>query len=487
MERNKYNCQLHYFKWQSLSKRIQDCKGNAKELFLLVNKLMGSITQNPLPPNKTDEELAEEFARYFLSKIKKIRETFTNTPSYETLPHNIPRFTSFHPLTESEVHTVIMGMKTTHCKLDIIPTGILKQILEVCLPVITQIVNLSLTNGEFCKSWKVAVVKPLLKKPGLNLISKNYRPILNLPFISKLVEKCMLKQLIEHCENHRLLPDFQSAYRKNYSTETSLIRLTNDILWSMEKQHLTSLTILDLLAAFDTVDHDILLHILEQKFGFCDKALKWFQNYLRPQSFRVSINGKYSTSKNLEFSVPQGSCSGANLFTCYCSLITDSIPPCMTLSGFADNHSIRGSFPARFPTAEKRTISTMEDTLTKIADWMTSMQLKLNSEKTEFILFGSQQMLRHASTEHLNFGTTPIQRSNLIKYLGGHLDASLTFKEHVKQKCKAAMLNFIKIKAIRHSLTTAACHTLVLMLCISHFDYANALLYGMTKKLKSRY
>ena len=217
----------------------------------------------------------------------------------------------------------------------------------------------------------------------------------------------MLKQLIEHCENYKLLPDFQSAYRKNYNTETSLIRLTNNILWSMEKQHLTSLAILDLSVAFDTVDHNILLHILEQKFGFCGKALKWFQNYLRPQSFRVSINGKYSTSKNLEFSVPQGSCSGANLFTRYCSLITDSIPPCMTLSGFADDNSIRGSFPARFPTAEKRTISTMEDTLTKIADWMTLMQLKLNSKKTNFILFGSQQMLRHASTDHLNFGTNP--------------------------------------------------------------------------------
>ena len=186
----------------------------------------------------------------------------------------------------------------------------------------------------------------------------------------------MFKQLIEHCENHKLLPDFQSAYRKNYSTETSLIRLTSDILWSMEEQHITPLAILDLLAAFNTVDHGILLDILEQKFGFCGKALKWLQNYLRPQSFRVSISGKYLTPKNLEFSVPQGSCSGANLFTCYCSLITDSIPPCMTLSGFADDHSIRGSFPARYPTAKKRTISTMEDTLTKIADWMISMQVK---------------------------------------------------------------------------------------------------------------
>ena len=447
---------------------------------------MGSIVQNPLPPNKTDQELAEDFVSYFLSKIEKIRESFTNTPPYETLQHRVPRFTSFHPLMESEVHTVIMRMKNRHCKLDTIPTSILKQILEACLTAITQIVNMSLTNGEFCENWKTAVVKPLLKKSGLDLISKNYRPISNLPFISKLVEKCMLQQLMEHCKNHNLLSYFQSAYQKHYSMETSLIRLTNDILWSMERQHITSLAILDLSAAFDTIDHDKLLHILEQKFGFCGNVLKWFQNYLRPRSLKVNINGKYSGSKNLEFSVPQGSCSGANLFPCYCSLITDSIPSCVTLSGFTDDHSIR-SFPPKCHTTEKRTMSTMENTLTKIADWMTSMWLTLNSEKTEFILFGSRQMLEHADTEHLNVGTTPIQQSNLIKYLGGYLESCLTFKEHVKQKCKAAMLNFIKIKAIRSSLTVSACHTLVLMLCISHLAYANALLYGMTKKLKSKY
>ena len=133
----------------------------------------------------------------------------------------------------------------------------------------------------------------------------------------------------------------------------------------MERQHITSLAILELSAAFNTVDHDILLQILEQKFGVCDKALKWFQNYLRPQSFMVNINGKYSKPKNLEFSVPQTSCSGANLFTCYCSLITDSIPSSMTLSGFTDDNSIRKSFPAKCLTAEKSTIRTMENTLTQ--------------------------------------------------------------------------------------------------------------------------
>ena len=105
--------------------------------------------------------------------------------------------------------------------------------------------------GEFCEEWKTTIVKHLLEKPGLDLINKNYTPISNLPFISKLVEKCMFKQLLGHCENHDQLLDFQSAYHKHYSTETSLIKLTTDILWSVERQQMTAVAVLDLSAVFD--------------------------------------------------------------------------------------------------------------------------------------------------------------------------------------------------------------------------------------------
>ena len=123
----------------------------------------------------------------------------------------------------------------------------------------------------------------------------------------------MLKELLDHCKNHDLQSDFQSAYHEHYTTETSLIKLTNDILWSMERQQMTAVAMLDLLAAFNMVNHEILLQILEQNFCFSDKVLHWFQNYLRPQSFRVNINDKYSKPMDLKLSIPQGSCSGANI------------------------------------------------------------------------------------------------------------------------------------------------------------------------------
>ena len=135
MKRNKYICQLHYFKQQSISKRILDCKRDTKELFLLINKLTGNTIQNPLRLNKADEKLTKDFAKFFLSKIEKIRESFTNIPAYKAIHHDIPKFASFHPLTELEICTVIMrneeqALWTRHHP----NASTLKQILDACLP-----------------------------------------------------------------------------------------------------------------------------------------------------------------------------------------------------------------------------------------------------------------------------------------------------------------------------------------------------------------
>ena len=172
---------------------------------------------------------------------------------------------------------------------------------------------------------------------------------------------------------------------------------------------------------------------------------------------------------------------------CYFSLINNSVPLSVTLAGFTDDHSIRKSFPAKCHRSDKNTINTTESTLKTIADWMTSMHLMFNNDKMEYIMFGSRQMLKHANTSHLYFVSCLVQQSKLVKYLDGCLDSNLTFKQHIKQKLKAAMLNFTKIKAIRPSLNATACITLVLMLCISYLDYSNAMLYGITKKLLQKY
>ena len=226
--------------------------------------------------------MAEDFASYFQGKIEKIRDLLKDKPRYTARPTDAPELVKFAPLSESQVSKIIASLKSKSCELDAIQTTIFKKMLPKVIPLITKIVNTSLGDGCFCREWKVAVVRPLLKKLGLQLIHSNYRPDSNLSFISKIIEWCMLLQVSHHCEEYNLQPDYQSAYREHYSCKTSILNVSNDLLWGMERQAITSLVALDLSAAFDMVNHDILLSILSNKYGIKGKALKWFDQYLRP-------------------------------------------------------------------------------------------------------------------------------------------------------------------------------------------------------------
>ncbi|CAB4011579.1 Hypothetical predicted protein [Paramuricea clavata] len=135
-----------------------------------------------------------------------------------------------------------------------------KDCIDDLLPAISNMVNSSLVDVYFPDIWKEALVKPKLKKSNMDLIEKNYRPVSNLVFLSKVTERIAAKQMCGHLSINNLFPEFQSAYRNFHSTETALLRTRNDILINMNKQHVTLLVFLDLSAAFYTVDHD--MHIV---------------------------------------------------------------------------------------------------------------------------------------------------------------------------------------------------------------------------------
>ena len=123
-------------------------------------------------------------------------------------------------------------------------------------------------------SWKEVLVLPLLKKPGLEILFKNFRPVSNLPSFSKLTESAVYNQTHSRICMENLCPANQSSYRKNYSTETALLRVKNDMLLNMNKQHAALLFLKDLSAAFDTMDHNVLLSRLDSKFGITVTALE---------------------------------------------------------------------------------------------------------------------------------------------------------------------------------------------------------------------
>ena len=320
--------------------KYHDCGNDTRKSYALVNALTGvSNNVNPLPECYSHEQLVEDFADHFMTKIKNIRDSLDIFPKY-----NPPMR---HSLAVDEVQEMVNNMQAKACDGDPIPAKVFKEISPLIIEQIADIINILLTEGEFATSWKVATIKPLLKKPSLDPILNNYQPVSNLTFMLKLSERCMLKQFNSHTEKHQLMPSYQSAYQQCHSCETSLVKLTNDILWSMEEQNITAVLALDLSAAFDMVDHDILLQVLKNQYGIDKKALNWYDSYLRPRSCMVQVKGSTSTLQPLEFSVPQGSCGGPVLYSAYASTLRLVVSPHLNLNGFADDHSINISFKAK--------------------------------------------------------------------------------------------------------------------------------------------
>ena len=150
---------------------------------------------------------------------------------------------------------------------------------------------------------KHAMVKPLIKKPSLDPENlRNYRPISNLSFLSKILEKIVAKRLSDYMTVHHQ-EKMQSAYNTGHSTESALLRIQNDILHDLDKKRGVILVLLNLSAAFDTIDHDLLLQRLEESLGVKGTVLQWFSSYLKGRSSVISIDKQKSdpTNPNMEF------------------------------------------------------------------------------------------------------------------------------------------------------------------------------------------
>ena len=169
---------------------------------------MGTVSKNPLPEYENDEELANRFAKFFVDKIQKIRDGLDSYPLYNPPVHDMTfDMDAFYEIDENMVKKVINKLQTKSCELDIIPTYILKDNIEKFLPTVAKIVDLSLAEGKFDQSWKMTILRPLLKKTGLDLINSNYHSVSNLSFISKIVESVAMRQFNHHCEINKIAPN----------------------------------------------------------------------------------------------------------------------------------------------------------------------------------------------------------------------------------------------------------------------------------------
>ncbi len=459
---------------------IHSGSSNPRTLFSTVNKLLKP--HDNIPSSFTPEK-CNTLISFFNSKIENIHNQLatssatTTTPVFEpTFPSSIYQLSTLSPISTADLSKILATTKSSSSPLDPMPSVLVKACSTSLIPLIKDIINSSLTSSTVPPPLKLAAITPLLKKPGLDPDDpNNFRPISNLTLLSKLLERAVAIQLKQHLLSNNLYETLQSGFRTHHSTETALLKVSNDLLLSSDSGSLTILLLLDLSAAFDTVNHSILLNRL-QSIGITDSALSWFTSYLSGRFHYISINNCKSHTTSVSHGVPQGSVLGPTLFIIYMLPLGQIIRRHgLNFHCYADDTQLYITTKTVTPAI----LSTLTDCLTDIKAWMNHNFLKLNSNKTEIIIFGPKSILPTSHDFSLCIDGHSVTPSPLVRNLGILMDPALTFKSHINHVIKSSFFHLRNIARLRPTLSSSAAETLIHAFITTRLDYCNSILYGL--------
>ena len=459
---------------------------NNKVLFSSINKLLDNEPDAVLPECKSDIELADNFLKFFSDKIEKIRATFTNDEQFnmESGGSPIENLLVFDAATENEISEIITSFGVKCSPEDPMPASVLTSHSELLIPIWTKLVNMSLEQGSM-DCLKNAVVIPIIKQLDSTMDKdeyKNYRPVSNLLFLGKLIERIVSARLDKHMKDNNLHSDFQHGYKKGHSTETILLKIVNDLLQSCDKQFATIVMLLDLSAAFDTVDQVKLLSILRDEIGIGGVALKWFESFLRGRTQKVKVNSSYSDESNLDYGVAQGAVLGPPLFNIYIRSLKKHVQPSrFSIFGFADDHQLLKTFLPFFQV--EALDGEINKCLLSLSKWMNSFFLKLNASKTKILVIMPPSLKTSIKIQGTFINDKCIRFVHSAKNLGVFLDDQLSFKDQINRVVKSCFLTIRRLSSIKAFLTFNQLKNAVSCFIFSKIDYCNSLYYGINAEL----
>ena len=473
--------------------RINEASKNPKRLWTTIKSILHSSPPNEQLSPPISQSLANSLASFFYQKIVSLKDSIalklqgSPTPFDFDLPHSGEVLSDFTPVTPAEVSQLLRSMSNKSSPLDYIPTSLLKSCSGTFSILISHLANLSFTQATFPSKFKLALISPLLKKPGLPKSDlANFRPISNLNTIGKILERLALSRFFPHVSKSPSFSPLQSAYRKFHSTETALLKLTNDIMENIDSGKITILTALDMSAAFDTLDHITLLHRLQHTFGLSGYVISWIRSYLTDRSSFVKIDSSSSPSTTILTGVPQGSVLGPLLFVLFISPIANVINSdqssqnsIVSFHQYADDTQLYIGTNSSTLTSQ---IASIESCSQRVHDWLLNNGLHLNPSKSEAIAFHNPRSKPLAALAEsigtISVAGSPIRLQSSIKNLGVYLDSTMSFDKQVSETCKACYFHIRALRHIRASLTTEASKTIAAAIVGSRLDFCNSLLAG---------
>ena len=383
-----------------------------------------------------EQTIAEHFNTFFTDIGPKLasRLQSSHMPPFQTYL-TCPSLSSFNfsNIEASDVSTIISNFKSkTTLGHDEISVKVIKLLDANFLNAITLIINQSFSTGIFPDKLKIAKVIPIFKK-DVNTIFDNYRPISILPAISKVFERIVFNQLYGYFTKYKLLYFSQHGFRKLHSTETASIEFIDRIFQHLDKGKLPLSIFIDLSKAFDTIDHNILIHKLEY-YGVRGIALNWFKSYLTNRTQYVQYGNSSSGLISITTGVPQGSILGPLLFIIYMNDI------CLSSSKFnavlyADDTSLESplcSFDFSQSSSHLTVSQVINDELVKVYRWLCVNKLSINTKKTKFMVFHFPQYpTQNLPPLTLSIDNQPIQQTDTFNFLGVTIDETVSWRPHI--------------------------------------------------------
>ena len=399
---------------------------NPKKIWNIINKLTNQV--NDLSP--PHEMTADDFNTYFCSIGTKTVQCLNSISSDEVWCNPAPRtHFSFQEVTVEVVQKMLSKL-SCDSSLDVLgfDTKLLSLSHHIISPCLTRMFNLSLLTSELPEDWKLARVTPLYKGKGSLHEYNNYRPIAIIAHIAKIFERNIQRQLMHYMVINDFINIDQSAYREHHSTQTSILRITDDFIDNICDKLLTGVCLLDIKKCFDTISHVILKKKLSY-YGIVDKELLWFSNYLLNRPQMVSVNGKVSSKNIVNIGVPQGTVLTPLLFMIFANDISQSVG-LSSCNLYADDTLIycSGSDVAQVN-------STLQNSLNSVSTWYKSNHLCLNIDKSNVMIISAKYSNVIDTKLQLCIDNQFLQQTDTSDYLGVRLDCNFTWDAHVKKIC----------------------------------------------------
>ena len=438
-------------------KTIKDVMNTSNDVSSISEVRWGNTSSN-VPAG-----MAEIFNDFFASIGKNLSQSIpsSNKVFFDFLDIPNPKTIFLDPTYNEEVIDIIYNLKegkSPGC--DGIDNYLLKNIILEIIDPLVYIINLSLSTGLVPSQMKTAKVIPIYKKGEKNDVN-NYRPISLLTSISKILERIVYIRTVKFFNMSNIFTNFQFGFRENHNTTHALLTFVEKITHALDTFSHTIGIFLDFSKAFDTINHGILLSKLSH-YGIRGKALQWFTSYLSDRFQYVHVNSFDSSMKKIECGVPQGSLLGPLLFIVY---INDFYRSSDKLSFilFADDSNLFYSHPD-----PNTLISTVNDELKNVSQWIYANKLSLNIEKTKYMFF-SNSLDRLPG--NVIFDTTPLEEVSSIKFLGVCVDNKLSWKCHINNICKVIARNIGIMNRLKYYLPSSALITLYSSLVLPYLNY----------------